>query len=685
MAERILNTRIITKHAELAAWEASTLPLKEGEIVLAKINIAQPDGTEAPTFVAKVGNGSTYAESPYLFAKAADVYAWAKKENLALTDIPEITLDSAAAAKIKAAIDANKTSIDNEVVRAKAAEEALGARIDVIEGNEGAIAIALAAAKEYADELNSAMDTRVAAIEDDYLKAADKTALQGAIEAEKTRAEGVEADLAEDISAETTRATAAEAKALQDAKDYADGLNTTMDGRVDTLEGTVGNAESGLVKAVADNTANIETNASDIAAEATARAQGDADTLAAAKSDAAAKDTALHTTISAEIDADVEAARSALQTNIDKKVDKTTYDAKINDLESADTNLDTRLDSVEAKLNNVTNVMDFRGAVDALPATEGYQNGDVIVVTNGDDKGKEFVLSDGTWVEFGSTTAADTAIANLQTAVDDLQEKVDITGKVSTAISAAVATEATNREAADADILAKIGTVGDNTTVVAMIAAAEAAAKAYADANDADTIYDDTAVRNLITTNANAIAANKTSIESEVTRAKGAEGDLQTAITAEETRAKAAEKANADALAVLNGDAETAGSVAKAIADSAATLQTAINAKANQTALDAEEAARESADTALGNRITAIENLKIADTYATKAEHNTLAGRVTTAEGEIDTLQSKMSTAETDIENIETDIQTNVVKVSGSNLVVGANANVIIFDCGGAE
>lgn len=35
------------------------------------------------------------------------------------------------------------------------------------------------------------------------------------------------------------------------AKTYADGLNTTMDGRVTTLETTVGNAESGLVKDVA--------------------------------------------------------------------------------------------------------------------------------------------------------------------------------------------------------------------------------------------------------------------------------------------------------------------------------------------------------------------------------------------------------------------------------------------------
>ena len=41
------------------------------------------------------------------------------------------------------------------------------------------------------------------------------------------------------------------ATAETNAKAYADGLNTAMDGRVDALETTVGNAESGLVKDVA--------------------------------------------------------------------------------------------------------------------------------------------------------------------------------------------------------------------------------------------------------------------------------------------------------------------------------------------------------------------------------------------------------------------------------------------------
>jgi polyhydroxyalkanoate synthesis regulator phasin len=90
----------------------------------------------------------------------------------------------------------------------------------------------------------------------------------------------------------------------------------------------------------------------------------------------------------------------------------------------ADTALSGRLDTVEGKLANVSNVMDFRGAVTELPEVDGYQNGDVIVVTGGDNKGKEYVLSDGAWVEFGNVDAQQTAIAGLQDDVDKLEKSV---------------------------------------------------------------------------------------------------------------------------------------------------------------------------------------------------------------------------------------------------------------------
>ena len=77
------------------------------------------------------------------------------------------------------------------------------------------------------------------------------------------------------------------------------------------------------------------------------------------------------------------------------------------------------------------------------------------------------------------------------------------------------------------------------------------------------------------------IQANKTAIETEVSRAKGIEADLQSQITAEATTARAAEKANADAIAVLNGSDN--GSVAKAVADSKTILEAEIAKKLDKT------------------------------------------------------------------------------------------------------
>lgn len=121
------------------------------------------------------------------------------------------------------------------------------------------------------------------------------------------------------------------------------------------------------------------------------------------------------TTAEGEID-----ALQTGQTTLDGKIDAET--ARATGAESA---LSTRLDTVEDKLENVTTVMDFAGAFEALPDASSHQNGDVVVITAGENVGKEFVLSGGTWVEFGSTTAQDAAITQLQGDVEELEGRVD--------------------------------------------------------------------------------------------------------------------------------------------------------------------------------------------------------------------------------------------------------------------
>ena len=66
------------------------------------------------------------------------------------------------------------------------------------------------------------MASRVKAIEDDYLKADDKTELSNALATEAQTARAAEKANADAISGEITRAKNAEAQALADAKAYTD-------------------------------------------------------------------------------------------------------------------------------------------------------------------------------------------------------------------------------------------------------------------------------------------------------------------------------------------------------------------------------------------------------------------------------------------------------------------------------
>lgn len=140
--------------------------------------------------------------------------------------------------------------------------------------------------------------------------------------------------------------------------------------------------------------------------------------------------------------------------------------------------------------------------------------------------------------------------------------------------------------------------------------------------------YDDTAIRELITANANAIdALGKTHVEdktelsglitAEKDRAEGIEGGLRTDVDA--IKGDYLKKADKEALqgsidgvagdvATLKGDATTAGSVAKAVADAKTELEGKIALKADQTALDAEIERATGVEASLQTQINTIMN-----------------------------------------------------------------------------
>lgn len=90
MAEKILKSRILLKYDTVENWEVSTLVLKAGEVAIG--TIPSVDGSEPASPVIKVGDGEhTWSGLGYLYAKAADVAAWAKAANKPAYSATEIT------------------------------------------------------------------------------------------------------------------------------------------------------------------------------------------------------------------------------------------------------------------------------------------------------------------------------------------------------------------------------------------------------------------------------------------------------------------------------------------------------------------------------------------------------------------------------------------------------------------
>lgn len=226
-----------------------------------------------------------------------------------IADAKKAGTDAAAAAQAAQSTADSKTTM--EAVEAKGYATKTEAQ-----GYANAKDTAIAAAQSAADTAQEGVDglkTRVSTIEGDYLKTADKTALQTAIDTEKGR---MDVFLA---SAEVGDAAIDTLKELQDYITTHGEAAATLTTKVGTLETTVGkaaegeNPATGLVKSVADN-------ASAIAAEQT-RAKGIEGNLQSAINTLNGANT-VNGSVAKTVKDAVDAAQATLQGNIDKKVDK---------------------------------------------------------------------------------------------------------------------------------------------------------------------------------------------------------------------------------------------------------------------------------------------------------------------------------------------------------------------------
>ena len=511
--------------------------------------------------------------------------------------------------KLAQALDTRaKNAVEAEQTRATGVEQGLQTSINAINNETTGI---LAKAKEYADGLNGTAGGEI-----EKLKAKD-TELQTAIEAEATartaainklngtaETEGsvaksikdaldpVKGDVTKNktsITANTEAITAEEARARAAEQANANAI-TKLNG-LDTVEGSVAKSIKDAldpVKAnVATNGESITALQGKVAANTKAITDGDAATLASAKKyadkavsdliDSAPEDRNTLNKLSEAIKANKDVYDGYVTTvnaQLAKKVDKvegsrliTEDEAKKFAAKAEKSDVDDALSTAKqfttdevAKVNSANTAV--TGRVTKLEgvvgkAAEGENPATGLVKNVADLQAKN--TAQDTAIE-GAQTTADSAVAAAAAA----QKQADKGVADAAAAKKQADKGVTDAAAAQADvdaIKAQLGTGGTsglskdikaNTDAIAAINNAETGILATSKK------YTDEKIGDLTTT----VNANKA------------------AISAEEARAKKAEKANADAIAKLNGTAETDGSVAKSIADALVDYTDTTNMKA---------------------------------------------------------------------------------------------------------
>lgn len=249
-----LNVRINNKFDTYENWMKSTLVLGAGEIAVATIPSGDDTGLTPPAVGVKIGDGEkTFSQLSWIQATAGDVYGWAKAATKPEYKASEITgLSEYISGEIQDT-DTQYQLVKVDDYNYKLQSKTLGGEWIDVEGsaivipayddtalagrvtaNEQAIAgIKDSTVYDSFKDVETAVsgiDTRVIAIEGDYLKAADKTELEGKITTAQTGVDNI-------------------------AKDYLKAADKTeLEGKITAVQNTIGTVTEGktVVEMIAD-------------------------------------------------------------------------------------------------------------------------------------------------------------------------------------------------------------------------------------------------------------------------------------------------------------------------------------------------------------------------------------------------------------------------------------------------
>ena len=389
MPEKILQTRIQLKYDTLQNWTTNDPVLKAGEVAVVAIPTGQDvSGTQVsqvtkPAIVFKVGDGtSTFNELPYASGLAADVYAWAKKASLAVSDVPNLT--TAKITDFTTAVESIVDTAISEIPSVEVPEYTLRAGTEdgtlelVKDGAVVGTAVEVPGWAEVATAIESlgALATKDTIVEADISGtiAASKISGLGALATKDTIVEG-------DISG-----TIAHTKIS--------GLGTAATANANTFATAAQGQLADTTVQPGDLGTAAEANVEDFA---TAAQGGKADTaiqnVSSSGSGVATGFTKSGTNIAVTL-SQVTDAMVATGANIAQ--------SKINGLTSALANINSAIDAINTDIEGLGNALHFAGAGATLPGSG--EDGDVYVITSGDNAGKEYIWANGAWQEFGDTS-----------------------------------------------------------------------------------------------------------------------------------------------------------------------------------------------------------------------------------------------------------------------------------------
>lgn len=373
-----LNTRIKLKYDTLTNWSTANPVLLAGEVAVVAIPTSEANTVgqvTKPAIVFKVGDGTTtFANLPYASGLAADVYGWAKAANKPSYTATEV--GAATLADITSAIQAldSTASISEgnfitgfDVVDGKVTNVTYGAPETVAiptytltSTSEGNVTIT-------GGETNST----VAVNGFSTIAGLARSAVQ---EIATGSANGTISVDGSDVAVKGLGSAA-----YTNANAYA---TAAQGGKADTAvqPGDLGTAASANVEdfATAAQGGKADTAVQNVSSSGTGVATG-----------FTKSGTNIAVTLSQVTDAMVAAGANIAQ-------------SKINGLTTALSDINSAIDAINTDIEGLGNALHFAGAGATLPGSG--EDGDVYVITSGDNAGKEYIWANGAWQEFGDTS-----------------------------------------------------------------------------------------------------------------------------------------------------------------------------------------------------------------------------------------------------------------------------------------